>query len=50
MYSYLLPSNAASKTAVILSWLLLIANYVAYFLIIWHNALAGRTTTTNLPS
>jgi hypothetical protein len=35
------------KTAVSLSWLLLIANYAAYFLMIWRNAIAGNSTTTN---
>jgi len=35
------------RTVVIISWLLLIANYVAFFLSIWQSAVAGNTTTTN---
>ena len=35
------------KTAVILSWFLLIANYSAYFLVLGHNAILGNSTTTN---
>jgi hypothetical protein len=35
------------RTVVIISWLLLIANYVTFFLSIWHSAVAGNTTTTN---
>jgi hypothetical protein len=31
----------------ILSWLLLIADYAAFFLGIWRSAVAGNTTTTN---
>jgi len=35
------------KAAVIASWLLLIANYAAYFVGIWSSSVAGNSTTTN---
>ena len=35
------------KTAVILSWLLFVTDYLAFFLGIWRSATTANTTTTN---